>query len=803
MRVAAGRFPFQRTRLDIPVALVLLTSIMGVWAAYDSEAASAKFWLVVGGILIYYSLARQPQVNLWALASLFGLIGIGVAAFFLLTHDWTQAKRIVVLDEIGLWWMSVRPTYRIQPIHRNIEAGIMAMMSPFIVAVGLRGWQDRRIGIVSTQIAAAVLILISLLLTTSRGAWVALGTAFGIWVLWGLSNHVSRLKRWSRGRIYALALISLFSIFVWLVSTYPGGVVGLADRLPGPPHAGSRLELARDTLDLIADFPFTGGGLVSFPGLYSHYILVVPGVVLLVGHNIYLDTTLELGPLGLLAICSLLLGSGWLLLLQIRQVDVSSPRNYILRWASLTSLIVMATHGIVDNGHSGVPILFLLVGIAVALARTEMLQYPERSELAEKNSRSIQGSFKRLWKITGVVIALVIAVAMLYSFRKPLLANWYSNLGALKMARIELAGWPIRDADDDQILGSLDAAEALFRKALQLNPNIKTAQHRLGLISLRRHDFEAAKKHLEQAFQLDRNHLGIWRSLGSSYVRGMEFNQVNFFDEGMPLSELDAQNDVFGTWVEAVRDPHDWLWLAYEATEAGNDRFAVALLERQAIGGRALAFRIVEAAKKGTGEFSRSFQHWVGIGDNDSLRVAAEQATADGRLDDALLAYHALSVINEENGVSPLALFLWHEANDLPAAEMVLRQALEIYPNSRLSIAWFRNLGRLMRVQMRWEEAEEAYRKVLIEDPEDMFAHIGLGWIWYERDDDLELALEEFLQAIEFEPNRIDGYYAVGQVFEREKRFLEAAPWFERALELNPGNEIFKEAVGRLEGGGE
>jgi len=68
LRLSAGCFPFQRTRFELPLVVFLLTAAIGVWAAYGQEDARAKFWLLIGGILLYYSLAGQPQDNLWAIA---------------------------------------------------------------------------------------------------------------------------------------------------------------------------------------------------------------------------------------------------------------------------------------------------------------------------------------------------------------------------------------------------------------------------------------------------------------------------------------------------------------------------------------------------------------------------------------------------------------------------------------------------------------------------------------------------------------------------------------------------------------
>jgi len=53
LRLASGRFPFQRTIFDLLVAIFLLTAFVGVWAAYDRQTAWSKLWIILVAILLY------------------------------------------------------------------------------------------------------------------------------------------------------------------------------------------------------------------------------------------------------------------------------------------------------------------------------------------------------------------------------------------------------------------------------------------------------------------------------------------------------------------------------------------------------------------------------------------------------------------------------------------------------------------------------------------------------------------------------------------------------------------------------
>jgi tetratricopeptide (TPR) repeat protein len=110
--------------------------------------------------------------------------------------------------------------------------------------------------------------------------------------------------------------------------------------------------------------------------------------------------------------------------------------------------------------------------------------------------------------------------------KNPLGAVWYANLGAVQMARVELAGFPTGKWDDGSNITALEPAEALFIHALEFNPNNRTAHHRLGLIALLRQNFPVAVVHLEKAFQINKDHTGILKNLAYSYVWAGEIEKA-------------------------------------------------------------------------------------------------------------------------------------------------------------------------------------------------------------------------------------------------------------------------------------
>ena len=104
-----GRVAFPRTDLNLPLILFLVTGGVAVWAAYDPELAWEKFWILLSAAILYVALASQPKQNLWAIAAMFAMFGVGVAGFFLLTHDWNAVPvGIGFIDALGRRWMELR-----------------------------------------------------------------------------------------------------------------------------------------------------------------------------------------------------------------------------------------------------------------------------------------------------------------------------------------------------------------------------------------------------------------------------------------------------------------------------------------------------------------------------------------------------------------------------------------------------------------------------------------------------------------------------------------------------------------------
>lgn len=543
------RLPFHRTKYDLFLLAFFLSAGLSVFFAYNQGQAVHKLLLFFIAILLFYILAGQTQKRVWLIAGGLSLLGAGMAVYFLLTNDWQQyPAKIGFINQVGLWWMSVRPKFFIGGIYHNSAAGVIALAFPFTIAAILDSWRQNRFLPAILSCVMAGLSAVGFLLTTSRGAALALFYGLVIWILVYLLDRMQNrfTVRWlkcARYLVIPLLIVAAGLSFLWLA-----GPVSFSSEQAVFTNSGSRLELYGNSLKLIQDFPLVGAGLSSFPGIYSNYILDIPNFFFQTSHNLYLNVAIEQGVIGALALCALYLGS----LASFLKLD--STKGSIFAGAALASLVIIVLHNLVDTviGETTLaPLIFLIPGYAWMILHPAQLVPPlalqspfPSSEHGRENETpppillTLEGkeagdegkpAQSRIPHLSSKSITLLI-VALLailsFAFFRPALSAIYANLGAAQMAKVELGGFPTNQWDKGEHLAELAPAEALFLQALAYDPSNRTANHRLGLIAMMRRNFPAAIASLETACQADPDHRGIQKALGYAYTWAGQLNQA-------------------------------------------------------------------------------------------------------------------------------------------------------------------------------------------------------------------------------------------------------------------------------------
>ena len=530
LRLVAYGSPTRATPFDFPLTAFLLTAYVGATVGYNQATtwnndalplmwAWAKYWLIVGAVALFFAVANLRAVNhLWWFIRAYVVFAAIVAVYFAVTNTWgARGAKFDLLSQIGSLVTQSLPDVPGRRLNPNIVGGVIATVLPFAVPLLVEARQ-RTSAFVLWALVALVATL-GLVLTGSRGAWLALVV---VGLAWALAREFGGLTQ-RRVRLRALLLaVMLLSVLGVVASMSDLGTVGGAP-IAGPTGTStviSRLNVWQGAWALGQDYLFTGAGLGTFPLAFSAYYELIPVLFLTHGHNLFLDLLVEQGAGGLLAFVWLTVT---LAVVAVRDLRVTAHplwsdglKNHLeplspdanrmrgLLQAALASAAVVVLHGLVDDAAFGSRALALLFVPAAVVAATHA-QLP-------------RGNVRVPWRAVAVVVALV-ALAALWQ-RDMLIGMWYANRGALTQAQVELGAYRSPDRLPESVRRNADlrAVVAQFTRALQSNASNRTANQRLGAIALARGQYDAARAYLEATYQRDPTNETTWQLLGDAYL---------------------------------------------------------------------------------------------------------------------------------------------------------------------------------------------------------------------------------------------------------------------------------------------
>ena len=497
------------TPFDRPLLLFVLAAALGAWNATSQQAGWNRFWLIIAGVTVYIGIVYAPvevefrgSKRISPVRAFLIILPAAISVYSLLTTDWMQwAQKLPWLNPWRSWIIMLRPAFSGITLHPNVVGGVLAALVPLQLAALLSVKRSRT----QTLLGALCLGLsvLGLFMSASRGAWLALAIVLAAWGLWWFSGQVgNRRKGLSDPRLRrTLWVVALSGVVVTLcVVVFVMLSRGQMRDLDG------RLALWRNSLDLALDYPLSGLGLASFEMPYSSYVLLVHVGYLTHAHNLLLDVWLGQGLLGLL-------GFGWLLAVAVRTGQSASPwRN-----AAFASLVVILLHGLLDDafyGYDGRAVVLLFVPFALLATPVAVSKDDHRQQATSERRR-----LNTLALLCGVAGVLAVAALLLPGGR----ALIQANLGALAQTRAELSAyqwpaWPIQDALRRSPEVDLAPAIAHYQVALTLNPRNVAANRRLGQIELSKGQYDAARQHLETAFENVPGQRATRQMLGESYA---------------------------------------------------------------------------------------------------------------------------------------------------------------------------------------------------------------------------------------------------------------------------------------------
>jgi O-antigen ligase len=466
----------RRISFDWQIGLIGLSALAGLMIAYQRRLALLQFLVIALAIGLYLLMAnlRDP---IWVrgqprsvLSALMAALPAVIAIVFLLTNDWSRWNgKLPGLDPVFrvlAEWRSGAAGWSLNP---NVVGGSLAALLPLQIFALRHTRRWRSIPLIG-------LTIVGLILSQTRGAWLALIIVVSMWVLWRLivrrAPNVRHARRW------------------WVAVVIGGGVVvaglliftPLGEVLLG--MGGDRRAIWLNSMDLVGDYVFTGLGLAGFEMVYSTYALLIHVGHTVHAHNLWLDMWLNQGLVGVIALAGMVLNAVW-----------PKPAS-AWRMPALLALGVILLHSLADDAYYGyggaaLPVIFVPLGLLIR-SDTET-----PGGLTSKHKPIQPALF--MWGGVGVLLM----VSLITPAGRSVLE---ANLGAVAQTQAELVEYrwpqiPIQDALRRPGFVNLNAAEAHYQAALALDPTNVTANRRLGQIDLAREQYTVACEHLDAAYQ--------------------------------------------------------------------------------------------------------------------------------------------------------------------------------------------------------------------------------------------------------------------------------------------------------------
>ncbi|MBC7249635.1 MAG: O-antigen ligase family protein [Anaerolineae bacterium] len=530
-----------KTPLDAPLGLFFISALGGLWAAYDRRLSWPMLVVILLGIICYYVIINigTSENRLWGLA-LVGLLGsLVVAVYFVSQGGYLgYAPKLQAVSRLHQALSRVFPRFTPFHPHRNSVAAFLEGWLPLAVALAV-GSPRRWMRLVGGS--SGVLLALAILLSASRGAWLALALCLPLW--WATRSRRNLVVS------TACAVVLLLGLAGYLMLV-PGASLQQApivNQTLVPLFARpDRVDVYRGSWYLIQDFPFTGIGLGgTFAMVYSRYVLLIQVPFLTYSHNLFLQVWLNHGVLGILAFT-------WLIAAFCALVWRVGRRGDALFQGAWLGVAAILLHGLSDarqyaDGWTFFP-FFVLLGLAVASWRV--------SESA--NQRVSESAHRRGGRWVWMVGVITLGVMGLLAWQ-PLAAMAYANAGALLQARAQLT----EGLSDEQRSDLIQQAVSDYQRAVSLDADNRTAQQRLGMLALDARRLDEAVTHLEAAYNADPTNATTHKALGLAYTWAGRFDEAGQLLADVP--EIVEELNVWGWWW-GTQGESEWAANAYRVS---------------------------------------------------------------------------------------------------------------------------------------------------------------------------------------------------------------------------------------------
>jgi putative inorganic carbon (HCO3(-)) transporter len=347
-----------RTPIDWSAILLFLAVLVTLLNTAMPELTNQQSLRLLTGIFLFYSIANWAgtEKDLRILVNGTALVGLVLALSAPFSVQWSTDKMPALPGLIYERFTLVFSDW----VHPNVLAGSLILILPITFSLVLFNWRQLNWLERLINSMASIIMLVMIVLTQSRGSWIAVASMV----------FIALLINWRRTWI-GIILIVMVSIAL----IYNFGITSIIESLVSNPTIGdlnNRIEIWFRALYMIQDFPFTGIGMglykVTAEALYPFSQTSSAGIPH--AHNLFLQVGVDLGIPGLVAWLSILV------LILVLSWQLYRKGRIVSSWAAgvgaglLLSQFALILHGLTDSVTWGMvrsaPIVWGIWGIAAA-----------------------------------------------------------------------------------------------------------------------------------------------------------------------------------------------------------------------------------------------------------------------------------------------------------------------------------------------------------------------------------------------------------------------------------------------------
>ncbi len=248
-----------KTPLDKPIIVLLIICLLSSMFSMHRPSSLWAMALLTNYIIVFYLVIHSVNTRSWLRWIVYIIIGI---AIFLAIFGMLKQSGVNPFS----WWTYSDATGRLNSTFGNANhlAGYMEMTIPLLLGLTLTGLRKDKLFF---TIILVVLLIAALLLSLSRGGWMAAFSSFVFMAAILMANRHFQVKK----IIITIVCVLIPVMFIALSSTSVIKRILTLEEKHDLSSFSSRLKTWGGVVEMIQDYPLFGSGPGTFAVVYTQY----------------------------------------------------------------------------------------------------------------------------------------------------------------------------------------------------------------------------------------------------------------------------------------------------------------------------------------------------------------------------------------------------------------------------------------------------------------------------------------------------------------------------------------------------